>query len=237
MMRARTLLCVAMLGTGPVAASQTPVYQASFAAAADTTLDAALVRVVESASARGLPPAPLLAKIREGRLKRANEARIRAALTGLIVRLDSARAALGPEANGDELVAGADALAAGADVRAVRAVRAASFGRPASAPLGALAQLVASGIPGPRAVAMVIELLKKNASSAQVLAFGNLVESDAVSGLPAEEAALLRLRSFDATGRQTLSPADGPSAPLVSTPGSLQGSAQSPPAKTPRRRP
>ena len=221
----------------PSAGAQAPAYAAAAATPADTMIEVTLARVVESASSRGLPAEPLLAKIREGRLKRAAAPRIRNALAALVARLDSARAALGSGASADELIAGADALAAGADANAVRAVRAAAMGRPASAPLGALAQLVASGVPGPRAVAMVVELLRKNASSAQVLAFGNLVESDVVSGLPAEEAALLRLHSFGSAGSApTTGVADAPSLP-GSTAGSLFGPAKSPPSKTPRRRP
>lgn len=203
------------------------------AAVGDTTLDASLVRVIDGASARGLPPAPLLAKVREGRLKRATTARIRGALASLVTRLDSARAALGPTASTDELVAGADAFAAGADATAVRAVRAASGGRPVSAPLGALAQLVASGVPSARAVAMVVELLRRDLSPAQVIAFGNSVESDVVSGLPAEEAAALRLHSFGANVGDALGSADLPTA---SRPGNLTGTANTTP-KTPKRRP
>jgi hypothetical protein len=214
--------------------------QAAYAAAAgtpgDTALDVTLVRVIEGARARGIPAEPLLAKVREGRLKRAATPRIRNALAALVTRLDSARVALGPAASADELNAGADALAAGADVAAVRAVRTASAGRSASAPLGALAQLVASGIPSPRAVTMVVELLRRNASPAQVLAFGNLVESDVVSGLPAEESAALRLHSLgSADTRPALGVTDAP----LSTPANL-GSASSPPpprSTPPKRRP
>jgi hypothetical protein len=203
-------------------------------------LDASLARVIEAANTRGLPAGPLLAKVREGRLKRAGTPRIRSALSALVTRLDSARAALGPSASIEELVAGADALAAGADATAVRAVRAASLGQPASAPLGALAQLVASGVPAPRAVTMVVELLRKRASPAQVLAFGNLVESDVVSGLPAEESATLRLHSFDARAGDAATTAPDATVP---TTGSLSGSTAlprqgpPPPAKTPKRRP
>lgn len=218
----------------PLVGAQAPAYAAAVATPADTMIEVTLARVVESASSRGLPAEPLLAKIREGRLKRAATPRIRNALAALVARLDSARAALGSGASADELIAGADALAAGADANAVRAVRAAATGRSASAPLGALAQLVASGVPGPRAAAMVVELLRKNASSVQVLAFGNLVESDVVSGLPAEEAALLRLHSFGSSGTGVV--ADAPSLP-GSTAGSLFGPTKSPPSKTPRRRP
>ena len=228
-LRATLAMLVLIAGAPHDAIAQTSAYAAGVG---DTTIDASLVRVIDGASARGIPSAPLLAKVREGRLKRANTARIRSALASLVTRLDSARAALGPAASADELVAGADAFAAGADATAVRAVRAASAGRPVSAPLGALAQLVASGVPSTRAVAMVVELLRRNVSPAQVLAFGNSVESDVVSGLPAEEAAVLRLHSFGANV------GDAMTAPDIATtirPGNL-GTTNTPP-KTPKRRP
>ena len=196
-------------------------------------MDEALALVIERARARGIPAEPLFAKVREGRLKRAGPQRIRTALAALVTRLDSARAALGSAASSDELVAGADALAAGADATAVRVVRAAAAGRSVSAPLGALAQLVASGVPSMRASSMVVELLRRNVSPAQVLAFGNLVESDVVSGLPAEESALLRLHSFGAVGNGGATSVDA--APITS--GNLSGSTVPPPTKTPRRRP
>jgi hypothetical protein len=228
------MLAASMLVTGAITAgAQTPVYAASSSAAADTATDASLARLIESAGARGIPAEPLVAKVREGRLKRAATPRIRTALSALVTRLDSARAALGSSASVDELIAGADALAAGADGSALRALRAASAGRPVSASLGALAQLVASGVPSPRAVLMVVELLRRNASPAQVLAFGNLVESDVVSGLPAEESAALRLHSFGVDARAVLGVTDAP----VSTPGSLSGSTPTPRSATPKRRP
>src|SRR5437764_40554 len=114
----------AIVGIAAPTRGQSPAYAAAPALAGDTILvDASLAQLIESASARGLPAAPLVAKVREGRLKRATSARIRTALAALVSRLDSARAALGPTASADELVAGADAIAAGADGSAVRLVR------------------------------------------------------------------------------------------------------------------
>ena len=200
------------------------------------TIDVALTTVIENARRQGIPIAPLHAKIREGRLKRASASRIRSAVLALASRLDSARAALGPSASIEELVAGVDALAAGADVTAVRAVHDASFGRPISAPLGALAQLVASGVPSSRALTLIVDLMRRNATPAQVIAFGNSVETDAAGGLPAEEAARFRWREFgNATGQATTLSAEG------ALPGSVnQGGTPSSPSTrtpTPRRRP
>jgi hypothetical protein len=201
------------------------------------TIDVALVRDIDDARRRGLPAEPLLAKVREGRLKRAPVPRIRSAVAALATRLDSARAALGAGATMPEIGAGADALAAGAGPAALRTVRDAAAGRPLAAPLGALAQLVASGVPASRATAMVVELLRRNATPAQLLAFGNAVETDAMSGMPAEESAQYRLHSFG-TAAGSRGSADL-TQPAASAPGSMsnQGRPPTPATSTPKRRP
>jgi hypothetical protein len=227
-------LALALLASGAAPSHaqspSTPVVAVSLT----DTLDASLSTAIENARRQGIPTAPLLAKVREGRLKRASTARIRSAVLALASRLDSARDALGANASTEELIAGADALAAGADVTTVRAVHAASLGRPVSAPLGALAQLVASGVPSSRALTLIVDLMRRNATPAQVIAFGNSVETDAAGGLPAEEAARFRWREFgNATGQATTLSAE------AAFPGSanLGSPASSPSTTTPRRRP
>jgi hypothetical protein len=190
------LAALALVSGVRTAGAQAPVYAASAPTPTDSTLDVALVREIEAARTRGIPAEPLFAKIREGRLKRAPLPRIRTAVAALTARLDTARAALGVGSTKDELTAGADALAAGAGADALRTVRTAALGKPVTAALGALAQLVASGVPASRAVSMIVELLHRNATPAQVLAFGNSVESDAAGGVPAEESALFRLHGI-----------------------------------------
>ena len=202
----------------------------------DSATSSALLHDLDRASSRGLPMEPLLAKVREGRLKRAPGPRIRLAVAALATRLDSAQKALGASATIEELSAGADALAAGADIEALRAVRLASpprsRGGSLSAPLGALAQLVASGVPTRRATAMIVELLKRNASASQVVAFGNAVESDAAGGLPGEEAATFRLRAAS-----TATAEGDATSPAASSTGSSHLSPPPAGSSTPRRRP
>lgn len=224
--------------TPPAARAQTPAYAA--VTSLDSVTEAAVMRDITAARDRGLPAEPLMAKVREGRLKRASGIRIRGAVVALAVRLDSARAALGPDAMTTELVAAADVLAAGGSVGALRTVRQATAMRPLSAPLGALAQLVASGVPVPKAVTMIVELLHRNVAPAQVLAFGNAVESDAASGLPAEQAALFRLHSIQPSAGRLLWGDDALSAP-ASTDAPIFSSTRPPNAPpstpVPRRRP
>ena len=205
-------------------------------ASADTTTDPIVEREIARASGRGLPIEPLRAKVREGRMKRAPDARIRLAVLALVSRLDTARAALGLSASTEELIAGADALAAGADGAAVRAVVAASMARGASVPLGALAQLVASGVPSTRAVTMILDLIRRRATPTQVIAFGNAVERDAASGLPASEAAQFRWSEFGGSSASGTS-AGGDAAPAGPTNVQSGGVSTSRPPRTPRRRP
>jgi hypothetical protein len=193
------MLLLAALGGAEELSAQQVLYAAG-ASSLDSATQAALRRELTRAQARGLPVEPLEAKVREGQIKRAAPARIRTAVAALAVRLDSARAALGPASNAAELVAGADALAAGADVTALRALRTSGGARDLAAPLGTLAQLVASGVAPRRATQMIVELLQHGVAPREVLAFGVAVESDVGAGVPAEESALFRLRSIEAMG-------------------------------------
>jgi len=192
-------LSIALLLPSAVEAQQV-AYAATAVAELDSATRDAVVRELGRARARGLPLQPLVAKVREAQVKRAAPARIRVAVAALAARLDSARSALGPTSNAAEIVAGADAIAAGVDQSSLRAVRAASGARDLSAPLGALAQLVASGVNARRATQMIVELLKKDAGPRELLAFGNAVETDVGAGVPAEESAVFRLRAIETQG-------------------------------------
>ena len=225
------LVAVSSLVAGRAAAQQ-PVFAANSATVLDSSTQAALTRELAQARARGLPVEPLAAKIREGLLKRARPDRIQGAVALLAVRLDSARAALGSASNKAELVAGADALGAGADGGALRAVRAASGARDVAAPLGALAQLVATGVPLKRATQMIVDLMRRDVAPSQVLAFGVAVETDVGAGVPATEAAVFRMRQIESASingdRATLAaPAGG---------GVFQGATDGK-GGTPKRRP
>ena len=203
-MSARRFAVVATLALALAMPALAAAQQVAYAATAMTELDsatqAAVGRELGRARTRGLPVQPLVAKVREGQIKRAAPERIRVAVVALATRLDSARSALGTTSNAAELVAGADAIAAGVDLGSLRLVRSAGGARDLAAPLGALAQLVASGVATRRATQMVVELLRKDAGPRELLAFGNAVETDVGAGVPAEESAVFRLRAIEAQG-------------------------------------
>ena len=230
-MASLALLAACLPVTG---AAQQVAFASTALAELDSATRAAVARELGRAHSRGLPVQPLVAKVREGQIKRAAPGRIRLAVVALAARLDSARAALGPNANAAELVAGADALSAGVDQGALRAIRAASS-RDLAAPLGALAQLVASGVPLRRATAMIVELLQRNAGPNEMLAFGVAVEGDVGAGVPAEESALFRLRAMEAQGvggeRVTVTAPTGD--PLTQVPAAGGGGASTRPKRRP----
>ena len=211
------MILVAMLGAPPLRAQQM-AYAANVGAELDSVTQAAVTREIAKARERGLPVEPLVAKVREGRLKRAAGTRIRSAVSKLSERLDTARAALGGESTVEELVAGAEAIGAGAAPASLRALRAATTLHPIAFLLGTLAQLVASGVPAPKAVEMITALLRKNAGSAQVLALGNQVETDVASGLGPEESASIRLRGIEA-----LLPLNGDKVTVTASPAGSTG--------------
>ena len=196
------VLALAMALPCITALAQAGTHSADALAGLDSPTLVAARRIIDDARHRGLPGEPLLSKVREGTLKRASPPRIAAAVAALAMRLDSSRASLGSQASASELIAGADALASGASPDALRVIRDATASHPISVPLGVLAQLVASGVPTNRAVAIVVEMLHRNVTPLQQLAYGNAVEGDAASGVPAEESAVFRLRSIEgADGR------------------------------------
>lgn len=199
-MRAHCVLAVAatVIGMSAPAGAQQVAYAANVSTELDSATTAAVNAEIARARARGIPVEPLVAKVREGRLKRATGGLIRSAVAKLAQRLDSARVALGSTSTEEELVAGAEALAQGADLSSLRALRAATP-RPVAVPIGTLAQLVASGVAPQRAVEMIIGLLRKNAAPAAVIALGNLVERDVATGLRPDESALVRLRGIEAS--------------------------------------
>jgi hypothetical protein len=155
-------------------------------AALDSASGAQLVRIVASVQSRGLPTEPIVAKVRRGVLIHAPTPRILAAAEAVAQRLEAARAALAPDPNAADIMAGEDALSIGVDENALKAVRAASPHQSVAVPLGVLAQLVASGVPSKRATTMVTELIRRGVTNAQLVALGNDVNSDVARGARAE---------------------------------------------------
>jgi hypothetical protein len=158
----------------------------------------AVLRTLDSARTRGLPTEPLVDKALEGATKKAAGPRIQAAVSMLFLRLETAREALAPNPTSRDIAAGADALAYGATREALKAMRAIRPNESVAVPLGVLTQLVASGIPLPRATRVVSDLLRRGARDEQLIALNEDVRSYVAAGASPEVALDVRTRGLNA---------------------------------------
>lgn len=137
---------------------------------------------------RGVPREPLLSKALEGVAKNASSSSIRAAMSALQKRLTKAHELLGQSATVDELSAGADALYVGVPDKTLRLMRDAAPRRSIAVELGVLTELVARHVSPKRASQMILDLMARGATGAQLTALNAAVQSDVAAGLPPEAA-------------------------------------------------
>jgi len=139
----------------------------------------------------GLPAGamePLMAKALEGVAKNASSKNIRAAMDALQRRLRKANDLLAPSPTVDELSAGADALYVGVPEKTLKQMRLAAPRRSIAVELGVLTELVARKVPPAKASKMILDLMARGATGAQLTALNTAVQSDVAAGLPPEAA-------------------------------------------------
>ena len=191
MSRARLLLWIAgALGVTPRLAAQSPRLESRVPA----PVLAAVTPIIDSASAAGLPIAPLEQKVLEGVTKQADAARIAAALRRLAGELTVARDALGERATVRELVAGAGALRAGLTRGDLAGVRTARGDQDVAVALEVTTDLISRGVPTDTATHAVVSVLKTGASDRDLEQLRTGVERDVAGGMAAGVAASLRAR-------------------------------------------
>ncbi len=153
--------------------------------------DATRIVVVEQlslAKEHGVPTEPLLSKALEGVAKKASSASIRTAMDNLQKRLRKANDLLAPSASVDEVSAGADALYVGVHDKTLRQMRQAAPRRSIAVELGVLTELVARKVPEAKASKMVLDLMARGATGAQLTALNSAVQNDVAAGLTPEAA-------------------------------------------------
>jgi hypothetical protein len=153
----------------------------------------ALVALIDSARAAGLPVEPLVNKALEGASKGADGRRIVAAVRALAGRLADARAALGGSSSDAELVAGAAALGASVPRSFLAGLRREHPGLVLVQPLAVMADLTARGVPADSAGRFVVALMRAGARDAELVAFRQSVERDIALGAPAGASASVRM--------------------------------------------
>ncbi|MFI5244876.1 MAG: hypothetical protein ACHQQR_06585 [Gemmatimonadales bacterium] len=157
---------------------------------------------------RGIPLEPLLSKALEGVAKQASSSTIRAAMDALQKRLRRANDLLAPSPTVDELSAGADALYVGVPDKTLKLMRQAAPQRSIAVELGVLTELVARQVPPKKASKVILDLMARGATGAQLTALNNAVQNDVAAGLTPEAA-------LDRHGRGIMSLLPPP--PAVST--------------------
>jgi hypothetical protein len=161
----------------------------SFPARIGSATQDTLRQLVDSASAAGLPSDPLVAKVAEGALKGADEARIVRAVRMLVRDLDQARAALPARTSVSSLTVAASAIHAGVSPATLRRLASANHDEARlDVALVTLADLVASRVPADAAAAAVEQLLRRRAPEADFMTFRLGVMRDVESGLSPEMA-------------------------------------------------
>lgn len=152
----------------------------------DARLDArtrdAVVTIIDSARAEGIPSEPLVQKALEGASKHADGSRILTAVRTLSRELGDARAALGPASTEAEVTAGASALHAGIAPEALARMRASRAHGSLAVALAVLTDLVARGVPGDTATTVISALTGAGAQDAELLRFQQGVERDIAQG-------------------------------------------------------
>ena len=179
---------------------------------------AAVVAIVDSARAEGLPTDPLVNRALEGASKGAEGARIVAVVRSLADRLRDARTALGASATEAELVAGAAALRVGATPSFLARLRRESPREPLVVPLAVMADLVARGVPADTAATSVLALVRSGVRDADLVAFRENVERDIALGAGGGAAASVRAGDVAAVGVPVLNNPKTGTTPTPPTP-------------------
>ena len=167
----------------------------------------AVLAIIDSSAAAGVPTDPLAAKALEGDAKRAPGDRIVAAVRALAVDLGVARRELGATADEPSLLAAASALRSGVPAEALRELRAARGTATAAWPLSVLSDLVRRGVPADTAANVVLSLARRGAPDPAFTVLLQQVAGDIGAGIPPGAAAAARAPAGGARKPPVLPPA------------------------------
>ena len=182
-------------------------------------------RIIEAAARAGLPASQIVAKANFAVLVRAPGSKIVETARAVAARLEIARRSIAPHELANDIVNAEEALSYNVPPDILRRISIASPKAPIAVPLSVLTQLVATRVPANRAGEIVLDLVRRAATPAQLQALGNDVEGDVrLLGARALTSANLRynklvpsLAPLPASGAATdasfTSPSSGPKKP------------------------
>ncbi|MEP6778901.1 MAG: hypothetical protein ABJC26_03360 [Gemmatimonadaceae bacterium] len=181
----------------------------------DSVTAGALRILFDSASAHGIPSAPLINKANMGAALHASSSRILNAVKNHLSDMLDARVALGENSTESELSSGADALRSGIDGKALVAIRATrTAGGSAVNALVVLTDLVKRGIPAGKARDAVTALARSSKTDETINGLQILVARNAERGPGMAQDAMDRyLRSNAPGGNKNAPPKSVPRPP------------------------
>lgn len=192
-------LVVAAGGLTSAARAQDPRLSARL----DSRTNQAVVQIIDSARAAGLPTEPLIAKALEGASKRAAGERIVSAVRAYADALRAARDALSGSSE-PEIVAGAGVILSGVSPHVLTRLRATRPRQSLTLPLVVMADLVTRGVPADTAAGAIYLATRAGARDADLLSLRQSVEQDILAGAAPAAAVTVRVRNLPGAG--TLEP-------------------------------
>ena len=162
----------------------------------DAPSRAALVALLDSARAQGIPVEPLMQKVNQGVAIGADGPRIVAAVRNLTHEMATAHRALGTVATADEIQAAASAVHAGVPaVELGRIKKQSGLRRSLTLPFTVLADIVSRGVPVEAGVNAIRSLVGAGAKDTDINDFQRNVSGDIAKGAPPAAAAETRAKA------------------------------------------
>lgn len=156
----------------------------------------AILALIDSAKAQGIPTEPLVQKVNQGQAMGADGPRIVAAVRTLAHEMASAHRALGTVATADEIQAAASAMHAGVPaVELGKIKKQGGLRRSLSLPFTVLADIISRGVPVEAGVNAIRSLVGAGAKDADINDFQRNVSGDIEKGAPPAAAAETRAKA------------------------------------------
>jgi hypothetical protein len=161
----------------------------------DNPTKVAILAIIDTARAQGIPVEPLMDKMNEGLGKGADGPKIVAAVRNLALEMSIAHSALGAVATTDEIKAAASAMHAGVPAVELGKLKKQSRLRSLATPFTVLADIVSRGVPVGTAANAIRSLVGAGAKDKEINDFQRNVKEDIQQGAPPAAAAETRAKT------------------------------------------
>jgi hypothetical protein len=162
----------------------------------DNPTKVAVLAIIDTARAQGIPVEPLMEKMYEGLGKGAEGPKIVAAVRNLALEMSIAHSALGAVASTDEIKAAASAMHAGVPaVELGKLKKQSGLRRSLTLPFTVLADIVSRGVPVGTAANAIRSLVGAGAKDKEINDFQRNVKEDIQQGAPPAAAAETRAKA------------------------------------------